>query len=178
MRALLVAGLLALASPAAAPEPRLHHRPSYEPPAWMMESIKALLDASRRYGVDPVLSFWVAFHESRLKPWAKGRHKNEDGTWGPVLARGLMQISVEYQGELVRKYLGWHPSAFDWSNPVHSAKLGCAMLAKYVPTYGIWGALAVYNAGEGRYKQLWKGRRLPEETILYQRKVLADFLNA
>jgi soluble lytic murein transglycosylase-like protein len=89
-----------------------------------------------------------------------------------------MQISVEYQGELVRKYLGWHPSAFDWSNPVHSAKLGCAMLAKYVPTYGIWGALAVYNAGEGRYKQLWKGRRLPEETILYQRKVLADFLNA
>lgn len=42
-----------------------------------------------------------------------------------------------------------------------------------VGRYGKWGSLACYNAGEGRYKQLMKyGRRLPQETIDYQRKVL------
>lgn len=156
------------------PLPKTPQRVSYEAPPQMMVNIMALLDACREFDVDPDFAFSVAWQESRLKEYAKGRHRNEAGTWGPVLARGLMQISVQYQDELVRKYLPWmNPRNFQWWNPVHSADLGCAMLADYVGRYGKWGSLACYNAGEGRYKQLMKyGRRLPQETIDYQRKVL------
>jgi soluble lytic murein transglycosylase-like protein len=85
-----------------------------------------------------------------------------------------MQISVQYQDELVAKYLGWNPSRFEWDNPVHSANLGCAYLADLVRRFGTWGAVACYNAGEGRYRQLWKGRQLPAETIEYLKGVLNE----
>jgi soluble lytic murein transglycosylase-like protein len=139
-----------------------------------MTVLKALLDASRQYGVDPGLAFSVAWAESTLKPWARSRRDRVvDGkVQRVVIARGLMQISVQYQDELVREFLGWHPSAFDWRNPVHSAKLGCAMLAAYVKRFGTWGAVASYNAGRGRYMELWKGRQLPGETQNYLKKVL------
>ena len=172
-RATLLQLFLLVALQAAAPTPTVR-RSVNEPPPQLMANLKALLDASREFGVDPNFAFSVAWAESELKEHAKGRHRNEDGTWGPVLARGLMQISVEYQDTHVLKYLpAMHPANCQWWNPVHSARLGCAILADFTPRYGKWGALACYNAGEGRYKQLMKyGRRLPKDTIDYQARVL------
>lgn len=164
MKPLLTAALFLVTLQAVPlPAPRPH---ADDPPPELMRVLKALLDASRRYGVDPGLVFAVAWNESTLKPRARSRRD------GKIIARGLMQISAQYQDELVAKYLGWHPSHFHWDNPEHSALLGCAMLADYVKRFGRWGALAVYNCGEGRYRQLWHGRALPQETVEYQRRIL------
>jgi len=173
MRPIFVLSLFLSGAPAAAPEPT-RHLPGYEPPAWLMESITALLDAARRYGIDPLLAFSVAFQESELKPWARSRREvMVDGVpVHKIIARGLMQISLQYQDELVRRYLGWHPSNFDWRNPVHSAKLGCSYLSALIKRYGTWGGVASYNCGPGRYQELWNGRMLPEETVDYLKKVL------
>lgn len=157
--------LLLVHAPAVAPEP-VKRQHVYEAPPELMVVIKALLDASRLYRVDPELVFSVAWAESELKPWARSKRD------GKVIARGLMQISLQYQDELVVKYLGWHPSAYNWRNPVHSAKLGCAYLRALIDEYGVWGAIASYNAGPGRYEQLWRGRPLPLETQRYLVKVL------
>jgi len=146
-RPILALALILVHAPAAAPTPPA--KLAYEPPPELMLVLTAILDAARQYGVDPMLAFNVAWNESRLKPRALGRKRMEDGTPGPVLARGLMQISVQYQDEHVRKYLGWHPSHFDWRNPVHSAKLGCAMLADFVKRYNGSKeyACVAYNSG-------------------------------
>lgn len=157
------------------PLPKTPQRVSYEAPPQMMRNIMALLDAAREFGVRPEFAFSFTWAESELKEWAVARRWREvDGKMTKVItARGLTQTNPKYQDKLVLKYLpGMHPKNFQWWNPVHSARLGCAMMADYVARFGEWGALACYNAGEGRYRQLWNGRRLPQETIDYQRKVL------
>lgn len=159
------------------PLPKVPQRVSYEPPAQLMLNIMALLDAAREFGVDPKLVFSVAWAESELKEWA--RSKRDIVVKGKVvgkkiIARGLMQISVEYQDELVRRYLpGMHPTNFQWRNPVHSARLGCAYLRYLIDRSGTWGGVCSYNCGPGRFDDLVKyGRRLPAETEGYYRKVL------
>lgn len=122
-----------------------------------------------------MLAFNVAYAESTLKPWAVARRWREiDGKMVRIVtARGLMQINPKYQDELVVKLLGWHPSHFDWRNPVHSARLGCALLASLIKRFGTWGAVCAFNCGDGRFMQLLKyGRRLPKETEDYFKKVL------
>lgn len=89
-----------------------------------------------------------------------------------MIARGLFQISKQYQDELVVKFLGWDPRNFDWRNPVHSAKLGCRILANYLKRFGTFGAVCSFNAGPGRYMELWNGRPLPTETVTYCQRVL------
>lgn len=135
-----------------------------------MVVLRALLAASREFGVPANLVFNVAWNESSLKPTARSR----DPDTHEVIARGLMQISKEYQDELVKKYLpGMHPRAFEWWNPVHSARLGCAMLAGLTKRFGTWAAVCAFNCGDGRLLQLLKyGRRLPKETEDYWKKVL------
>lgn len=158
-----------------APEPRPHRPAPDSPPPQLMVNIKALLDASREFGVDPMLTFSVAWAESEMKEWAQSRREvvvNGKKVW-KVIARGLMQISVEYQDALVRKYLGWHPSHFNWRNPIHSARLGCAYLRYLIDRSGTWGGVCSYNCGPGRFDELVKyGRRLPAETEGYYKKVL------
>lgn len=134
-RPILALTLILVHAPAAAPTPPA--KLAYEPPPELMLVLTAILDAARQYGVDPMLAFNVAYAESTLKPWAIARRWREVGgkMVRIVTARGLMQINPKYQDELVAKLLGWHPSHFDWRNPVHSAKLGCAMLADFVKRY-------------------------------------------
>lgn len=175
-RALFALAFLLAALPVY-PLPKPAHRVTYEAPPQLMLNIKALLEASREFGVDPMLMFSLTWAESEFNELAIAKHKvwNNDRSWfWLITARGMLQHNPEYQDKHVLKYLpGMHPSNFQWWNPVHSARLGCAMMADYVKRFGTWGALAVYNAGEGRYKQLMKyGRRLPQETIDYQRKIL------
>lgn len=172
-RPTLALALILVHAPAAAPTPPA--KLAYEPPPELMLVLTAILDAARQYGVDPMLAFNVAYAESTLKPWAIARRWREVGgkMVRIVTARGLMQINPKYQDELVSKMLGWHPSHFDWRNPVHSAKLGCAYLRYLIDQSGVWGAVCSYNCGQGRFNELVKyGRPLPQETVSYYRKVL------
>jgi len=168
-RSTLALALLLIHSPISAPAmPPTRHVD--EPPPRLMIVFKALANASREFGVSPRLAFSVAWNESTFNPTAQSR----DPDTHQVIARGLMQISKEYQDELVKKYLpGMHPGAFEWRNPVHSARLGCAMLAGLTKRFGTWGAVCAFNCGDGRLLQLLKhGRRLPKETENYWKKVL------
>ena len=168
IRFTLALALLLIHSPISAPAmPPTRHVD--EPAPRLMIVFKALANASREFGVSPRLAFSVAWNESSFNPTAQSR----DPDTHQVIARGLMQISKEYQDELVRTYLpGMHPRAFEWWNPVHSARLGCAYLAALIKRSGQWGAVCSYNAGPNRFDQLKIGRRLPAETESYYKKVL------
>lgn len=134
------------------PLPKTPQRVSYEAPPQLMRNIMALLDAAREFGVDPKLVFSVAWEESELKEWAQSRREvvvNGKKVW-KIIARGLMQISKQHQDEHVRKYLpGLHPANFQWINPVHSARLGCAILADFIKRYSGSKeyACVAYNSG-------------------------------
>jgi len=163
-RAAFVLAFALAAHVGADPMPRVVYPPEPEPK--LMRVITALLDAAREFRLDPVLVFSVAWAESSLRPGVQSRRDCK------VIARGLMQISVQWQDDLVTHYLGWCPSNFDWRDPVHSAKLGCAYLAALVKRFGVWGGVAAYNCGPGRYLELAHGRALPAETVEYLRRVL------
>ena len=127
--------------------------------------VMALLNAAIEYHLDAVLVFQVAVNESSLRANCQ--------TWrdGVLTARGLMQPSVRYQNYLVATYLGWPPASFDWANPVHSAKLGCAYLAALVARFGTWGGVAAYNCGPGRMNEWPRHRSLPAETWVYCHRI-------
>lgn len=171
---IILALLLAIATPLASTS--IPHRAPTNPPPKLAAVITALLDASREYHLDPMLAFAVAWKESTLNPGAVSLRwqRVEDGLWHlVVIARGLMQISKQYQDELVVRYLGWSPRNFNWRNPVHSAKLGCAYLRSLIDRFGLYGAICSYNAGDGRYQRCLKGEaELPEETVQYAKDVL------
>jgi len=109
--------------------------------------------------------------ESGYVPTARSKQWKQDrkGIWRPgkVLARGLFQISVQYQSTHVRAAGMKH---FDWTNPAHSSRVGLALMRWLLNRYhGDWMlAVASYNAGVGRIESV---RPLPRETILYLKKV-------
>jgi len=164
---LVVAPLYPLAKPA--------HRVTYDPPPQLMKNIMALLDACREFRIRPDLGFALTWQESNLNEKAIAKRWREIGGEMVLVttARGMLQINPKYEAELVVRFLGWDPSNFDWSNPVHSARLGCAYLRWLIDRYGEWGGVCSYNAGWYRFEQLVKyGRRLPADTEDYYRKVL------
>ena len=156
MRAIALLFLFLVSAPAV-PLPKPAHRVTYEAPPQLMVNILALLAAAREFEVDPDFVFSIAWAESELKEWARSKRDvvitRPDGTKAKVrkiIARGLMQISVQYQDELVRDYLpGMHPRNFDWRNPVHSARLGAAYLAALLKRFhgSREYAAAAYNEG-------------------------------
>ena len=184
-RAALCLALVLVAAPlipSGAPRPQMSG-----PPPSKLTILRILFDAAREFHLDPGLVLSVAIAESSLNPdtksfrWVRVDPVKDRNRWDfepgmlyrrETVARGLMQISVQYQDELVAKYLGWCPRNFDWANPVHSAKLGCAYLSALIKRSGTWGGVASYNCGPGRFDQLAKGRPLPAETVEYIRRVL------
>lgn len=147
------------------------HNPShevYEPPKRLVVVFEALLTASRKSGLSPMLLFSMAWAESTLHP--------DCITWrdGVITARGLVQINPRYQDSLVRRYLpGLNPANFDWRNAEQNALLGALYLADLIKRRGEWGGVCSYSCGESRFLELVKhGRRLPAETETYYKRVL------
>lgn len=133
------------------------HPVEAKPLAWY------LVKVAHHYEVPLPLLGAIIRAESSGRQWAQSRRDD-----GRIIARGLMQISVQYEADLVAQFLGWHPSHFQWFNPLHSVTLGCAYLADLIRRFGTFGAVASYNCGPGRYTS---GRPLPRETQKYLRKV-------
>jgi soluble lytic murein transglycosylase-like protein len=102
---------------------------------------------------------------ARSKEWKQDRH----GVWRPgkVLARGLFQISVQYQSVHVRAA---GMTRFDWRNPSDSSRVGLRLLRWLLDRYGGDKMLAVasYNCG---YPRLESALPLPLETVKHLRKV-------
>jgi len=126
----------------------------------------ALSRAAQETNLPQWLVFNVAHAESSFRPECVTRQ------YGRITARGLMQINPRYQDELVVKYLAWNPSRFDWSNPDHSAKLGCHYLSSLIKRFGMWKGVAAYNVGPGHRLNEWPMHRsLPDETWEYCHRI-------
>ena len=117
----------------------------------MLARLRAIHDASLRYGVSGNLIRSVIRHESNGNPAAVSRKG----------ALGLMQLMPA-----TAKYLGVG-CAFD---PRQNILGGTRYLREMRNRFGSWRlALAAYNAGPGRVES---GRRLPLETRRYVEAVL------
>jgi len=104
---------------------------------------------------------------SKSREWKKDRH----GVWypGKVLARGLTQISVQYQDVHVRA-AGMSVKAFRWWNPGDSCRVGFHLLRWLLDRYhgDQLLAIAAFNCG---YPRLESALPLPLETVKHLGKV-------
>ena len=124
--------------------------------------VDALLEAERRFGVDPALLVAVAVQESTCKERAIGVGGS----------RGLLQLKPSTARDVARRYeLGWGGAdrLFDAD---YSILVGAAHLSELYDELGTWGAaLSAYNLGEYRYRSLSR-RRGVSVTSRYARSVL------
>jgi hypothetical protein len=108
-------------------------------------------EASRTYGINPLIVYAIIKTESGFNPYAINRNKN--GTYDI----GLMQINSSWLPFLSRYgYTVNH--LFD---PCINAKVGTWILAKCINKFGYnWRAIDCYNKGEknatGRGAYVWK----------------------
>jgi soluble lytic murein transglycosylase-like protein len=124
--------------------------------------IDALLEAERRFGVDPALLVAVAVQESTCKERAIGAGG----------ARGLLQLKPSTARDVARRHeLGWG-GAERLFEADYSILVGAAHLSELYEELGTWGAaLSAYNLGEYRYRSLSR-RRGGSVTSRYARSVL------
>lgn len=119
--------------------------------------------AATRYGVPPSLINSVINVESGGQPGAvSGRG-----------AGGYMQLMPDTFAEVQKKY-GLGPDRFD---PETNINAGTAYIGQLYKQFGNWNdAIAAYNAGPNRWRQVQAGTRsAPRETVNYVPKVLAGF---
>ena len=136
---LLLAGVLALALPAAAQAEE----------TWTAE----VHQASKRVGLPEPLIRAVLRAESGGDPQAVSR----------AGAMGLMQLMPATWTDL-RRELGLGADPFQ---PADNLLAGATYLRRLYDRYGLPGALAAYNAGPGRFEAYLNGRPLPPETRRY-----------
>lgn len=121
---LLAAAALSLLSPSSALAQRTDR-------VWL----EALADAAaRRVGLDPILVRAIVTVESAWRP----RAVSSKG------AIGLMQI--------LRTTAGDYATNVDLFDPASNLAVGVVHLRRLVDAYGVVGALAAWNAGEGAYE--------------------------
>lgn len=84
-----------------------------------------------------------------------------------VIARGLFQVSVQYQDEHVAKA---GLESFNWRNPSDSARVGLAYIARLRAQYDgdLLLTMAGYNAGPGRMRSALP---VPLDTLIYLRRI-------
>lgn len=124
--------------------------------------VKALLEAERRFGVDPALLIALAVQESTCRERAVGRSGS----------RGLLQLSPTTARDVASRH------GIAWSNAdrlfeaEYNVLVGAAHLSDLYREYDTWGAaLSAYNLGETRYRSLSR-RRGGDLTSRYARTVL------
>jgi len=93
----------------------------------------------------------------------------------PVGAMGLMQLMPDTYGDMRRAY-GLSNDAYD---PQDNIMAGAAYLRTLYKKYGYPGMFAAYNDGPGNYEaHLYRGRKLPAETLNYVANVQRFLLDA
>ncbi|HUP21747.1 MAG TPA: transglycosylase SLT domain-containing protein [Thermoanaerobaculia bacterium] len=124
--------------------------------------VGALVEAERRFGVDPALLVALAVQESTCRERAVG----------PSGSRGLLQLSPTTARDVARRH------ELPWSNAdrlfeaEYNVLVGAAHLSDLYREYDTWGAaLSAYNLGETRYRSLSR-RRGGDLTSRYARTVL------
>lgn len=118
--------------------------------ALRMRTLRAVRDASLRYGIDRQLILAVIRHESGFDPRALS----------PAGAMGLMQLMPETAREL---------DVMCPEDPRENVLAGTRYLAALYDRFGSWpDAVAAYNAGP---RSVERGR-FPSETRTYVRRVL------
>jgi soluble lytic murein transglycosylase-like protein len=124
--------------------------------------IEALLEAERRFDVDPALLVAVAVQESTCRERVVGNGGS----------RGLLQLKPSTARDVAKRHeLGWGGAdrLFDAD---YSILVGAAHLSELYDELGSWGAaLSAYNLGEYRYRSLAR-RRGGSLTSRYARSVL------
>jgi soluble lytic murein transglycosylase-like protein len=124
--------------------------------------VEALVEAERRFGVDPALLVALAVQESTCRERAVGASGS----------RGLLQLSPRTARDVaLRHELGWS-NADRLFEAEYNVMVGAAHLSDLYREHGTWGAaLSVYNLGENRYRALSR-RRGGDLTSRYARTVL------
>ncbi len=126
--------------------------------------VKAIMEESRRYRLDPLFVLAVIETESTYYHRARSRKG----------ARGLMQIRYFVGKDLAREIgIRWRGSKTLY-DPVVNVKLGVYYLARLIERFGaIDIALAAYNYGPTYISRLMaRGQRLP---LYYSNRVLANY---
>jgi soluble lytic murein transglycosylase-like protein len=104
----------------------------------------------------------AAASRSRVPPWVLAGLVRQESAWNPRAhspagALGLTQLLPATAEELARGMRGIPPRG-DLYDPGRNLTLGAALLARWRATFaGSWtAALANYNAGEKRVRQVWE----------------------
>lgn len=108
---------------------------------------------------------WLA--RATMREESTNDHRARSRRDGVILARGLFQISVQYQADHVAK-AGLR--SFDWRNPSDSARVGLAYIARLRDHYDgdLLLTMAGYNAGPGRMRSALP---VPRDTLIYLRRI-------
>lgn len=145
--------------------------PTCSPADWNEPaSIAAMLTVKEQeWGLPRGIAHCQAYVESRFNPMALSSDKQD---------RGLDQINLYWQGELVWRYFrepdGTRRYGFDWRNPEHSATVGCAYLSAMIRNYGgsAWLGLVAYNWGPGKLSSIEKWSDIPVKKRKYADDIL------
>jgi len=132
---------------------------------------KAVLDASNKYGFDPLLVLAIIQNESRFDPQAVGMH-------GEI---GLMQIKPE-TGEWIAGKAGirW-TGAHALQDPVYNIRIASAYLAMLRDTFGEENHLylSAYNMGARNVRRLISSKTQPrvyaDKTESYYSRIQAQY---
>lgn len=148
------------------PEQATATRPAewHEPPA-----IRQILTiAGNNANLPRGLSHIIAYHESRFNPLAQSRYVNG------YRSRGLMQIYFKYQTAIVSRHSAISPRHFIWSNPEHSAIVGCNYLSYLIGRFGgsIYLGVLAYNWGEGNVERMTSVDQIPADCKKYAESVV------
>lgn len=114
------------------------------------------------------LSHIIAYHESRFNPNAQSKYVSG------YRSRGLMQIYFKYQLAIVSRHSSVSSRHFVWSNPEHSAIVGCNYLSYLIARFGgsIYLGVLAYNWGEGNVERMTSTKQIPESCAKYTESVL------
>jgi soluble lytic murein transglycosylase-like protein len=114
------------------------------------------------------LSHIIAYHESRFNPLAQSKYVSG------YRSRGLMQIYFKYQLAIVSRHSSMSPRHFIWSNPEHSAIVGCNYLSYLIDRFGgsIYLGVLAYNWGEGNVERMTSVDQIPADCKKYAESVL------
>lgn len=144
--------------------------PAQKPAEWHEPaSIRQILTiAGNNANLPRGLSHIIAYHESRFNPNAQSKYI------GGYRSRGLMQIYFKYQSAIVSRHSSIGTRHFIWSNPEHSAIVGCNYLAYLIDRFGgsIYLGVLAYNWGEGNVERMTSVDQIPADCKKYAESVL------
>lgn len=126
----------------------------------------AILQESRRFKLDPILTMAVIAHESKFRPEILGSH-------GEI---GLMQIKPDTAKWIAKKYsIATRDVARDLKDPVFNVRVGTAYISMLRQKFSAHGSyyLAAYNMGSRKLIRTVRHKVMPHD---YASGVMREYL--